>query len=102
MTSQTANSLYREYKKDGGKLTFREWITREKGVAKNFTGATAPLNKPLTDSLDKTLAQIRGTNNLQTNLQNKYVLGIDKNLLIIAGVTLVVVGGIIVYKKMSK
>jgi ABC-type dipeptide/oligopeptide/nickel transport system permease subunit len=98
---QTANSEYRKYKREGGKLTFREWITQIKSGQLNYTG-TAPVNKPLTDSLNQVLSKIRGTDKLQTDLSNRYILGIDKNILIIAGVTAVVIGGIIVYKNISK
>lgn len=100
--SQSANSLYRVYKKEGGELSFSEWIGRARPEWVNVTGTGfVPENKKLTDTLNKTLSQIRGTGNIQDKLQNKYIFGIDKNLLVIAGVTVLIIGGIIIYKKTS-
>lgn len=102
MQMQTANKMFREYKKTGGTLSFRGWIEREKEKGfQNFTGATLiPVNKPLTDSLNRTLAQLHPK--VQTKLENKYILGVDRNYWIIGGVTLIAVGGIMIYSKYHK
>lgn len=99
MERQTANVMWRKYKKEGGTLSFRAWIDREKAKGfQNFTGQSLiPVNQPLTDSLNRTLALLHPK--VQTKLENKYILGVDRNLWIIGGVTLIVIGGIIIYYK---
>jgi hypothetical protein len=101
---KTANKIYKEYKKGGGTLTFKEWIDREKKKGfVNFEGSSfAPTNKPLTDSINATLENVHKQFGYQTKLENEYIFGLDRNLLIGAGVLAVVIGGIIIYHKTHK
>lgn len=100
----TANQKYRDYKKNGGTLVFKEWIDRER--KKNFLNldgtADVPLNKPLTDSINAAIKDLHQDGGLQTDLENKYIFGINRNVLIVAGVVILVGTGFLIYKKMSK
>lgn len=100
----TANEAYREYKNDGGTLSFAEWIDREKKKSfLNFDGTVSvPVNKPLTDSINKTLEEIRRQGGLKTGLENKYIFGVHKNVWIGIGVVAVVATAIIVIRKSKK
>ena len=99
---KSANQLWKE---SGTTLSFKDFISREK--AKGFLNQTGsadiPSNKPLTDSINQVLDQMHKTSGLQTNLNNKYILGINKNVLIIVGIAALATTAILIYKhKMKK
>lgn len=100
----TANQQYRQYKKEGGQLSFREWIDREK--KKEFLHldgqGAVPVNKPLNDSIQQVLYNIHKSNGYQDSLTNEYILGIHKTVWIGLGVVVVVGGGLLIYKNISK
>lgn len=100
----TANQAYKEYKKGGGTLCFSEWLDREKKkMFLNFDGTSSVLeNKPLTDSINKTLDQIRRQGGLKTGLENKYIFGVNRNVWIGIGVAAVVATAIIIIRKNKK
>jgi hypothetical protein len=100
----TANKVYKEYKKNGGTLSFAEWIQREK--AKDFLNwdarTSVPVNKPLTDSISDVLNKIQRDAGYKEAPENKYILGIHRNILIGIGVVALVGVGYLVYKKSTK
>lgn len=101
----TANQKYKEYKQGGGTLVFKEWIDRER--KKNFLNldgtVDVPINKPLTDSINAAIQDLNKAGGVQTDLENKYIFGINRKVLILAGVGIIVtVAGVIIYKKMHK
>lgn len=96
-----ANKMWKEYKQAGGTLSFAAWMDREKKKSfHNLTGNTndIPENKPLTDSINQVLNEIHKNDGLQTTTSSKYVLGVNRNVMIAVGVTVAVVGvGLIIY-----
>lgn len=98
----TANSLYKQYKKTGGTLSFGNWIDREKKKKfLNFESnqTTIPTNKPLADSINNVLNNIHRDAGYRDTLENKYILGINKTALIVAGVLVLMGVSIFVYVK---
>ena len=84
----TANQLYKIYKDEGGTLTFKGWLTREK------TKGVFPLDTNVNEGINNTLT------NLNSNKMDSTTLGFPtKNLLIIGGV---IVAAIVVMKYMKK
>jgi hypothetical protein len=73
----TANQLYKQYKDEGGTLSFSSWLNREK------TKGIFPLNEEISKEIVLELDKIK------KNDMNKTVLGFPKT-------TLYIVGGVIV------
>lgn len=100
----TANKMYKQYKKSGGTLVFKDWLDREK--KKNFLNfegqSTVPVNKPLTDSINQALDELHKESGLKTGLENKYIFGLNKNIWIAAGIATVIIVGVVVYNKTKK
>jgi hypothetical protein len=96
--------MYRDYKKSGGTLSFKEYIDREKTKGfVNFNGTVnVPVNKNLTDSVQDVLNRIHADGGLKTNADNKYIFGINRNVWIGAGVVSAVVIAIVIYKNHKK
>lgn len=67
----TANQQYREYKKSGGTLDFKAWLTREN--AKGTIGVDSTVNKEVTENLE----------NMRE--MNKTILGFPTSTVYIAG-----------------
>lgn len=102
--SKSANQLYKE---SNTTLTFKEWIEREKQkYYHSFDGQQAKvemiLNKPLNDSVQSTLNDIRKDAGLKQQPTNKSTLGVNNTVLIVAGIIAFGVIATVVYKKMSK
>ena len=58
MEKSTANGLYKQYLKQGGKASFKEWINdQKKDHFLNFNG-TPPINQVMTDKVTATLEKI--------------------------------------------
>jgi hypothetical protein len=93
---KTANQLYKE---SGSTLTFKDWLSREKTKWSNAIGQPIDTpfigNKPLTDSIQKTLDSMRGELPVKTETSNKTVLGINKTVLLIGGL---LIAGAVAYK----
>lgn len=104
--AKNANQLYKEYKRSGGSLSFAEWIDREK--KKGFVNAIGdsgneiPVNKPLTDSIQKTLEQLHREAGYQDSLNKNYILGVNRNVMIGIGVVAVIGISYLIYKKVKK
>lgn len=73
----TANQLYKQYKDEGGTLSFSAWLNREK------TKGIFPLNEEISNDIVSTLDKIKQKD------MNKTILGFPKT-------TLYIVGGVIV------
>lgn len=95
---KTANQLYREYKAGGGTLVFKDWMQREK--EKKFLDfnntQTVPVNKPLNDSIQNVLNKMQADAGYKTDLENKYIFGVNKKVWIGVGIGLVVIVGIVI------
>ena len=74
----TANQLFKEYKDEGGTLSFSDWLTREK------TKGIFPINANLNQEVGKKL------NDLKEEEMNKTVLGFPVSTLLIAGGVIIV------------
>lgn len=100
----TANQKYKKYKKDGGTLSFAEYIDREKKKGFiNFDGQTSiPENKPLSDSISASLQKMHLAAGLKTQAENKYILGLHRNVWIGVGVVGVAAIAFVVYKNHKK
>jgi len=99
---KNANQIYwKEYRKQGGTLSFKEWMDREKKKGfVNLDGATGvPENRPLTDSIQKTLDAMHRGQGFQDQLGGKYVLGVHRTFWICLGVAAAATVGIIIYQK---
>ncbi len=100
----TANAKYKEYKNQGGEMTFKDWLnwSKQRGF-KNANGAAeVPVNKPLADSINKVINDMHRSAGYQSDLSNRYIFGIHKNYWIVAGVVTVGIIGYSIYKKKSK
>lgn len=73
----TANQLYKQYKDEGGTLSFSSWLDREK------TKGIFPLNEEISNDIVSTLDKIKKKD------MNRTILGFPKT-------TLYIVGGVIV------
>jgi len=84
----TANQLFKEYKDEGGTLSFSDWLTREK------TKGIFPINANLNEEVSKKLTY------LKEEEMNKTVLGFPVSTLLIAsGVIIVAIVAVNVLKK---
>jgi hypothetical protein len=84
----TANQLWKSYRDEGGTLTFKEWLNREK------TKGVFPLDANLNAEVNDTLT------NLKSTKMDKTTLGFpNKTLLIVGGV---IVAAVIVRQIMKK
>lgn len=102
--AKNANQLYREYKRNGGTLSFAEWIDREK--KKGFMNAIdevneIPANKPLIDSIQRTLDELHRAAGYQDKPNNKYILGVNRNVMIGIGVVTVIGISYLIYKQVK-
>lgn len=63
-------------------------MTREKTKGfLNFDGSVdVPTNKPLSDSINNVLTQMHAEAGEKQNVEGRYVLGINKNVLIVSGI----------------
>lgn len=100
----TANQQYKKYRKEGGTLSFAEYMTRER--AKGFLNMDGqympPVNKPLNDSIQDTLMKMRKSVGYKDAVENKYVLGIHKNIWIGVIAVSAISIGYAIYKKSKK
>lgn len=90
---KSANQLWKE---SGTTLSFKDWLNRQKEKYASFYGEGKEpdliLNRPLSDSVQSTLADIKKMSGYKTEASKNTVFGLNKTVLIVAG--LVVVGAI--------
>jgi hypothetical protein len=85
----TANQLFKQYKDEGGTLSFSDWLSREKKKG------VFPLNANLNQDINNKLIELKNKENM-----NKTVFGFPtKTLLIIGGV---IVASIVISKLLKK
>jgi len=99
---KSANQLWRESKTT---LSFKQWLEREKEKYANMDGNSEfgfiP-NVPLQGKINETLDEIRRDTGFKTQVSKNKVFGINKTVLIIAGVLVVGAIGYKIYKKYKK
>ena len=87
MIEKSANQLWRE---SGTTLSFKDWLNREKKKFVNFNGDSQSnvmmVNKPLNDTIQKTLKSIKEEVGYKEKPTNKSVFGINKSIIILVGV----------------
>ena len=89
MIEKTANQLWRE---SGTTLSFKDWLNREKRKHVNFIGGEQEkqqfmmVNKPLNDTIQKTLGDIKKEVGYKTEASGKSVFGVNKTIIILVGV----------------
>lgn len=95
----TANQLYKEYKKSGGTLSFKDWMNDQKKEYKATGSGNIPMNKPLSDSINQTLDSLHRQAGYKDTLSEEYILGIPKNVVYMIGIVLTVsIAGYIIYQ----
>ncbi len=105
VSGKSANQLWKEMRASGEtSLDFKSWLIREKEKGfLNYDGAAViPVNKTLNTSIQDTLQKMHIEAGYKTDANDKYILGINKNVLLWTGVGVgVLIAAIIVIKKMS-
>lgn len=92
---KSANQRYKEYKASGGNMSFKNWVQRENEIQfLNWTGAT--------DTLQAAVMDLHKQAGLKTELEHKYIFGIDRRYLIAGSIALVLIGGFLIYKNAKK
>lgn len=91
---KSANSLWRESKTT---LSFKEWLNREKEKYANFNGESGGFipNVPLQNKIQETLDDLKRDTGFKTDTSRNKILGLDKRIVIVAGV---IVFGAIAFK----
>lgn len=99
----TANQAWRA---SGTTLVFKDWIKREKEKYLNFTSEEILINKPLNDSVQAGLSEmkkkqeeLRRLGGYRNTSANNGTLGIDNKILILSGM---IIAGAIVYTLVKK
>lgn len=91
----SANQVWKESKTT---LSFKDWLTREKEKFYNLGGEEDSIipNKPLSDSISRSISEIRNKSGLlKTDVSKNKTLGISNIVIISAGLIIV---GAIAYK----
>jgi hypothetical protein len=99
---KSANQLWRESKTT---LSFKEWLNREKEKYANFEGSenlSFIPNVPLQNKINETIEDIKRDTGFRTQTSKGKVLGLDKRILIVAGVIIVGAIGFRIYQKYKK
>lgn len=99
MIQKSANQLWKESKTT---LSFKDWLNREKEKFMNYDGVGKEpdviINKPLNDSIQEALHEARQSAGYKTEVSKKSVFGLNKTVLIVAGVLIVAAIGYRLYK----
>jgi hypothetical protein len=98
---QSANQVWKQLKKEGKTtLEFVPWLEREKRKGfKNFAGdASVPVNTYLNTAVQAAISNVQPAPPATTK---KYILGAPKIVWIGIGAGILVVVGVIVYKKLK-
>jgi hypothetical protein len=96
-----ANQLYKQYRATGGTLCFKEWANQILPPQNyNATGSAFATTKPITDSLLLERDKLLRAAGYKDALSDEYILGMPKNVVLIAGIAVAAtVLGFIIYKK---
>ena len=97
MIEKTANQLWKESRTT---LSFKDWITREKEKYSNYGGDEEKIisNKPLQDTLQKGIADMRARSGYKTDISKNKTFGIPNILIIGVGVAVLGYVGYRFYK----
>lgn len=91
--NKSANQLWRE---SGTTLSFKDWIKREKEKYANADGERDLIpNIPLQDTVQRAINEVKKDAGFKTESSNKTVLGINKTVIIVAGI---LIAGVVAYK----
>lgn len=94
-------SANQRWKESNTTLSFKDWISREKEKYASATGSEVNnfiANKYLNDNIQETLKKVEyanATGELKTELENKTILGLNKNIILFSGLIII---GAIAYK----
>ena len=94
-------SANQRWKESNTTLSFKDWISREKEKYASATGEQVNdfiANKHLNENIQETLKKVEyanATGELQTELQNKTIFGLNKNIILFSGLIII---GAIAYK----
>lgn len=106
MLAKTPNAAYKDYVTGGGTLSFTNWLQREKDKMFYSNGDDKNnlllVNKPLNDSIQTAIDNTLKNGGLKTTESGNTVFGINKTILIGAGVVLAAVIGYIIIKNVKK
>ena len=87
MIEKSANQLWKE---SGTTLSFKDWLNREKRKFVNFNGdgkqSVMMVNKPLNDTIQKTLGAIREETGYRTKESGKTIFGVNKTIILVVGI----------------
>ena len=101
----TANQAYKKYKEQGGTLAFKDFLTREqhKIYAANGEDSSVFLVKPaLNDTVQTAINDMLKQGGLKDEESGKTVFGINKNIVIGAGLLVAGIVIFIIVKKVKK
>src|SRR3954469_24100917 len=99
--TQSANQVWKRLKQSGQTtLSFKPWLDREKKKGfKNFDGdVSVPVNTYLNQAVQQAISNV---DKPSTDSKRKYILGAPKAVWIGLGAGLVIIVGVIVYKKIK-
>ena len=94
-------SANQRWKESNTTLSFKDWISREKEKYASATGEQVNdfiANKHLNDDIQETLKKVEyanATGELKTELENKTIFGLNKNIILFSGLIII---GAIAYK----
>lgn len=92
---KSANQRYKEFKANGGEMSFKDWVQQEnERQFLNWTGST--------DSLQAAVMDLHKAAGLKTELEQKYIFGIDRRYILAGGIALALIGGFIILKNIKK
>lgn len=97
---KSANQRYKEYKANGGNMSFKNWVNEENKLQfLNLTGNEFNISN---DSLQNTITDLHKEAGLKTELQHNYIFGIDRRYVIAGSIALIVIGGFLIFKNVKK
>lgn len=97
---KSANQRYKEYKANGGDMSFKNWVQQENELQfLNLTGGSFVASS---DSLQNAITNLHKDAGLKTELEHKYIFGIDRRYIMAGSIVLVLLGGFLIYKNAKK
>jgi hypothetical protein len=88
-------SANQRWKESNTTLSFKDWISREKEKYASATGNEAEnfiANKHLNQNIQDTLKKVEyanATGELKTELENKTIFGLNKNIILFSGLIII-------------
>lgn len=111
---KSANQLYRQYKKQGGVLDFKDWAKvffmdiwekANRSLETDREGEFFNLAGPIpvdSGSLQTAVSGLQNAAGYQDQLQNKYILGIKSSYVVIGSIVLMAGTGFLIYHLLKK